>query len=170
MLIMEFWVVRPVTQKRLETPWSPLQKMNNTYLVSVILKSINGAYADTAALLNYGFDNFQRVKAHTPSALAPTAGLPFGKGLGLWTETPYVFKRGRRTCVCHTSHRDGYEVSEHIFTDNKKSGRTPTDHDHLQLQWSSRRNCQILSAITAFRSFLTAASPVSSGGGTHVFP
>ena len=53
---------------------------------------------------------------------------------------------------------------------NKKSGRTPTDHDHLQLQWSSRRNRQILSAITAFRSFLTAASPVSSGGGTHVFP
>ena len=69
-------------------------KNDNTYLVSVVLKSINGAYADTAALLNYGFDNFQRVKAHTPSALAPTAGLPFGKGLGLWTETPYVFKRG----------------------------------------------------------------------------
>ena len=46
-------------------------KNDNTYLVSVVLKSINGAYADTAALLNYGFDNFQRVKAHTPSALAP---------------------------------------------------------------------------------------------------
>lgn len=32
----------------------------NTYLVSVVLQSVNGAYSDTKALLDYGFGNFSR--------------------------------------------------------------------------------------------------------------
>lgn len=35
-------------------------KNDNTYLVSVVLQSVNGAYADTANLLDYGFNNFSR--------------------------------------------------------------------------------------------------------------
>ncbi|MBU5482107.1 D-alanyl-D-alanine carboxypeptidase family protein [Blautia sp. MSJ-19] len=35
-------------------------KNDNTYLVAVVLQSVNGAYADTASLLDYGFDNFSR--------------------------------------------------------------------------------------------------------------
>mgnify|MGYP002233176992 CR=1 FL=1 len=34
-------------------------KNDNTYLVSVILQSVNGAYSDTKVLLDYGFNNFQ---------------------------------------------------------------------------------------------------------------
>ena len=44
-------------------------KQGNTTLVSVVMQSIGGAYSDTAALLDYGFNNFKRVKvtAHLPS-------------------------------------------------------------------------------------------------------
>lgn len=35
-------------------------KNDNTYLVAVVLQSVNGAYADTANLLDYGFNNFSR--------------------------------------------------------------------------------------------------------------
>ena len=35
-------------------------KNKNTYLVSVVLQSVNGAYSDTKALLDYGFGNFSR--------------------------------------------------------------------------------------------------------------
>lgn len=35
-------------------------KNDNTYLVSVVLQSVNGAYSDTKALLDYGFNNFFR--------------------------------------------------------------------------------------------------------------
>ena len=35
-------------------------KNDNTYLVSVVLQSVNGAYSDTKALLDYGFNNFSR--------------------------------------------------------------------------------------------------------------
>ena len=35
-------------------------KRDNLYLVAVVMKSVNGAYSDTAALLDYGFNNFTR--------------------------------------------------------------------------------------------------------------
>ena len=35
-------------------------KNDNTYLVSVVLQSVNGAYSDTKALLDYGFNNLSR--------------------------------------------------------------------------------------------------------------
>lgn len=38
-------------------------KNDNTYLVAVVLQSVNGAYADTANLLDYGFSNFSRTAA-----------------------------------------------------------------------------------------------------------
>lgn len=35
-------------------------RRGNMYLVSVVMQSINGAYADTKSLLDYGFNNFSR--------------------------------------------------------------------------------------------------------------
>ena len=35
-------------------------KNDNTNLVSVVLQSVNSAYSDTKALLDYGFNNFSR--------------------------------------------------------------------------------------------------------------
>ena len=37
-------------------------KNDNTYLVAVVMQSVNGAYSDTKALLDYGFNNFSRSK------------------------------------------------------------------------------------------------------------
>ena len=37
-------------------------KNDNTYLVSVVLQSVNGAYSDTRALLDYGFNNFPELR------------------------------------------------------------------------------------------------------------
>ena len=37
-------------------------KRDSTTLVSVVMQSVGGAYADTAALLDYGFNNFKKVK------------------------------------------------------------------------------------------------------------
>ena len=36
-------------------------KRGEMRLVAVVMNSINGAYADTAQLLDYGFNNFQKV-------------------------------------------------------------------------------------------------------------
>ncbi len=35
-------------------------RRGNLYLVAVVMQSVNGAYSDTAALLDYGFNNFTR--------------------------------------------------------------------------------------------------------------
>ena len=35
-------------------------RRGNMYLVAVVMQSVNGAYSDTAALLDYGFNNFTR--------------------------------------------------------------------------------------------------------------
>ena len=37
-------------------------KNDNTYLVADVMQSVNGAYSDTKALLDYGFNNFSRSK------------------------------------------------------------------------------------------------------------
>ena len=51
----------------------------NTTLVAVVLQSIGGAWSDTAALLDYGFDNFQKVKVSSLITSATTDLLPSEK-------------------------------------------------------------------------------------------
>lgn len=54
----------------------------NTTLVAVVLKSINGAYSDTAALLDYGFDHFEQIRVSTyDENPIPTETLPSEKYL-----------------------------------------------------------------------------------------
>ena len=54
-------------------------KRGNMRLVSVVMKSINGAYADTAALLDYGFNNFTRTAVKTEPATMSVSYLPAEK-------------------------------------------------------------------------------------------
>lgn len=52
---------------------------DNRYLVSVVMKSINGAYSDTAALLDYGFNNFTRSAIETEPEEISISCLPAEK-------------------------------------------------------------------------------------------
>ena len=54
-------------------------KRGNMRLVSVVMKSINGAYADTAALLDYGFNNFTRTAVKTEPETMSVSYLPAEK-------------------------------------------------------------------------------------------
>lgn len=67
-------------------------KRGNMRLVSVVMKSINGAYADTAALLDYGFNNFTRTAVKTEPETMSVSYLPAEK---------YILKDYRNCTLCH---------------------------------------------------------------------
>ena len=73
------WEAKPDTQTLRAIPLSHTQKRGNMRLVSVVMKSINGAYADTAALLDYGFNNFTRTAVKTEPETMSVSYLPAGK-------------------------------------------------------------------------------------------
>lgn len=54
-------------------------RRGNLYLVSVVMKSVNGAYSDTAALLDYGFNNFTRSAVKTEPSEVSISCLPCEK-------------------------------------------------------------------------------------------
>lgn len=54
-------------------------RRGNLYLVSVVMKSVNGAYSDTAALLDYGFNNFTRSAVKTEPSEISISCLPCEK-------------------------------------------------------------------------------------------
>lgn len=51
-------------------------KRGDTILLAVVLKSVNGAYADTAALLDYGFSSFEKVDLNLEKEPVPVKVLP----------------------------------------------------------------------------------------------
>ena len=67
-------------------------KRGNMRLVSVVMKSINGAYADTAALLDYGFNNFTRTAVKTEPETMSVSYLPAEK---------YILKDYKDCTLCH---------------------------------------------------------------------
>lgn len=54
-------------------------KRGSTILVVVVLNSVNGCWSDTASLLDYGFDNFERVKIKMDKDPVPVKTLPSEK-------------------------------------------------------------------------------------------
>lgn len=54
-------------------------KRGNTILLCVVLNSINGAFSDTAALLDYGFNNFEKVDLNVDKNPVPVKNLPCEK-------------------------------------------------------------------------------------------
>ena len=67
-------------------------KRGNMRLVSVVMKSINGAYADTAALLDYGFNNFTRTAVKTEPETMSVSYLPAEK---------YILEDYKDCTLCH---------------------------------------------------------------------
>lgn len=63
-------------------------KRGSTILLVVVLNSVNGCWSDTAALLDYGFDNFERVNMKVEKEPVPTKTLPSEK---------YILKDGGDT-------------------------------------------------------------------------
>lgn len=60
-------------------------KRGSTILLVVVLNSVNGAWSDTVALLDYGFDNFERVNMKVDLEPVPVKTLPSEK---------YILKNG----------------------------------------------------------------------------
>ena len=69
-------------------------KGKKTFLVAVVLQSVNGAYSDTKALLDYGFNNFKRVNLNVPQNLVSTTRLPSEKNILRSTEDSWLFDAG----------------------------------------------------------------------------
>ena len=74
-------------------------KRGKLQLVSVVLKSVNGAYSDTAALLDYGFNNFTRTAVKTDPAEIATKALPAEKYLLKDYANHVIFKRTQTPSV-----------------------------------------------------------------------
>ena len=60
-------------------------------LVAVVLNSTNGAFPDTASLLDYGFDNFEKVDMNVDLNPVPARYLPSEKYLLKSTDDIYPF-------------------------------------------------------------------------------
>ena len=56
-------------------------KRGNMVLVAVVLNSTNGAFPDTASMLDYGFDNFEKVDMNVDLNPVPARYLPSEKYL-----------------------------------------------------------------------------------------
>ncbi len=54
-------------------------RRGNLTLAAVVMKSVNGAYSDTAALLDYGFDNFEKINVKVNKNPEPLKMLPCEK-------------------------------------------------------------------------------------------
>ena len=56
-------------------------KRGNSILIAVVLNSTNGAFPDTTSLLDYGFDNFEKVDMNVDTNPVPETFLPCEKHL-----------------------------------------------------------------------------------------
>ena len=56
-------------------------KRGNSILIAVVLNSTNGAFPDTTSLLDYGFDNFEKVDMNIDTNPVPATFLPCEKHL-----------------------------------------------------------------------------------------
>ena len=56
-------------------------KRGNSILIAVVLNSTNGAFPDTTSLLDYGFDNFEKVDLNIDTDPVPAVFLPCEKHL-----------------------------------------------------------------------------------------
>lgn len=74
-------------------------KRGNTILLCVVLNSVNGAYSDTAALLDYGFNNFEKVALDLDKEPVPLEILPCEKYLLNNCGNTYPFYYQRRVYV-----------------------------------------------------------------------
>lgn len=75
-------------------------KNDNTYLVAVVMQSVNGAYSDTKELLDYGFNNFSRTAVKEAKTEISVSCLPAEKYiLDHYSKTSVLFELRRSAFV-----------------------------------------------------------------------
>ena len=78
---MGFWEERPDTPMQREVRLSPMPREEIPFSIAVVLNSTNGAFPDTTSLLDYGFDNFEKVDLNIDTDPVPAVFLPCEKHL-----------------------------------------------------------------------------------------
>ena len=89
-------------------------KNDNTYLVAVVMQSVNGAYSDTKALLDYGFNNFSRSKIKGLKKEISRSCLPAEKYLLKDYKDFTLFRRRQNAYVSLPQGTDGASFQHHI--------------------------------------------------------
>ena len=89
-------------------------RRGNMYLVAVVMKSVNGAYSDTAALLDYGFNNFSRVSVYEGAAPVSASYLPAEK---------YIRKDYRDSVLFYSLRTPTVTLPNGVGTDRLASSR-----------------------------------------------
>ena len=90
-------------------------RRGNLYLVAVVMKSVNGAYSDTAALLDYGFNNFTRSAVQSGTEPVSAAYLPAEK---------YIRKDYRDSVLFYSMNMPSVTLPNGIGVDRLASSRT----------------------------------------------
>lgn len=90
-------------------------KRGEMRLVAVVMNSINGAYADTASLLDYGFNNFQKVSMKVNLNDTIRRNLPCEK---------YLLKNNGNDMAFYYPHQIYVTVPKGITSDKMKLRRT----------------------------------------------
>ena len=90
-------------------------RRGNLYLVAVVMKSVNGAYSDTAALLDYGFNNFTRSAVQPGTEPVSAAYLPAEK---------YIRKDYRDSVLFYSMNMPSVTLPNGIGVDRLASSRT----------------------------------------------
>ena len=90
-------------------------KRDNLYLVAVVMKSVNGAYSDTAALLDYGFNNFTRSAVPSGAESISATYLPAEK---------YLLKDYRNSVLFSSMSTPSVTLPNGIGIDRLSSSRT----------------------------------------------
>ena len=89
-------------------------RRGNLYLVAVVMQSVNGAYSDTAALLDYGFNNFTRQAVRSGAEDISASYLPAEK---------YIRKDYRNSVLFYSLKMPSVTLPNGINVDRLSSSR-----------------------------------------------
>lgn len=90
-------------------------RRGNMYLVAVVMQSINGAYSDTASLLDYGFNNFTRSAVRSGAEDISFSYLPAEK---------YILKDYQNSILFYSLRMPSVTLPNGIDIDRLASSRT----------------------------------------------
>ena len=97
-------------------------RKNNLGLVCVVMKSINGAYSDTASLLDYGFQNFTRTAVRSDPDEISISHLPAEKYILKDYKKTVLFKRTQTPSVVLPNGIDVSQITESRSMQKNSSG------------------------------------------------
>lgn len=106
-------------------------KRGGLSLVCVVMKSINGAYADTASLLDYGFQNFSRTAISSNPVEISVSHLPAEKYILKDYKKTVLFKRTQTPSVVLPN---GIDISQ--ITERRSMKKNPSGLPLLEITYT----------------------------------